>query len=290
MSVNFEIQKENIAIQFDLLRHEFDVRADGAVDHRAAEELIKSGKFSNPVVTKDLVVVDGRTSIEAQAMTDANYGSGKELIRVDVLSFNYDSLSEPDKAVVQAEALRRNYAPKGVYRRFATEDDCVVAVSQVIRLGVKKPEIKKLFSYLESARFEHIYDNANNTVMQQKIAQARQLIKASDGDMSPAQAAKKVGLSSVDGIVPTQGQGVRDKTFNELKSKQAALTRAITAVKNYADQRIKLLREGRASGLTVNRLLDHESKQVVKINKAHKDSKQRVEKELQQIIPNFHTK
>jgi hypothetical protein len=285
--MDFEKGIKTARVLYSALNHEFDVRADGAIDESAAAEMAK-GKFDNPLVTADLVVIDGRTAALAQLLKAGMPSDDKAYVEVDMLPFRYSTLSQSERSKLMAFSLQRNFSQR--YRRFSTEEDVVSTISQVIRgywPNVRKTAIQELFPFLGS-RFSALYDNALNAVRQQKISQARAIMK--DPNINTAQAAKMVGLPTTDGIIQTKGTGVRDKTFNEMKEKQAAVQRAVTFVKNYADSRLKLLREGRISGLTVKRLYDHEDKQVNKLNKIYDDAKRRVEKELVEYIPGYHTK
>ena len=284
--LNFEPTKKDVSVLLNKTRQQFDVRTDGSTDMEAAEEMAKADRIANSVVTLDWVYLDGRTGALAQAIKQAALGSPDVLITVDVLGFKYDTLTNSEKREFQAEALRRNYAAKG-FRRYATDEDCILTITNMIRLGGTKAQIKANMPYLGS-RFSRQYDVAKTTVINRKIAEARQLMH-DNPRLNAEQAAKQVGLESPEGIVPMQGTP-RDKTFHELKAKQAAIAKAVAQVAKYATQRLTWLREGKISGLTVNRLLDHETKQVCKLVKTHENAKTRVEKEVAAVIPGFHTK
>ena len=290
--MKFNPTKFSVKVAYKLLRDEFDVRVDGSISMEAAEEIAKAGSIRNPVVTNDWVFLDGRTGALGQLIANETIGTAAELCTVDVLPYAYDDLSNAEKAEFYAEALKRNFSR--VYRRLATEDDCVKVISDLIDMKrtksqwPSKAEIKDLVSFLGS-RFESQYTIAKNMVTQRLISQARQLMKE-DSSLSPLNAAKKVGLPNADGIIQTQGKAARDKTFNELKKKQAILTRAIAAIAQYATRRIQRLQDGTVSGLTVSRLLEYETKQMDKLVKTHESAKDRVTKVLRQTVPSFHTK
>jgi hypothetical protein len=286
MSLNFTVVRKGVSILATQGRHEFDVRTDGSVDMSSAEEMVSLGRISNSVVTTDYVFLDGRTGGVAQQIKSGTLGLPESLIVVDVLGFKYDTLNNTDKREFQAEALRRNFPVKG-FRRFATDEDCILAIVNMLNFGSTKAQIAIALDFL-GARFGRQYDIAKTTVVNRKIAQARGLM-ADNPRMNAEDAARKVGLDSPEGIIPQQG-APRDKTFHELKAKQAAIAKAITQVQKYAKDRLQWLRDGKISGLTINRLLDHETKQVCKLVKTHDDAKLRVEKEVAAVIPGFHTK
>lgn len=282
MSIDFEAKQKNVPVAFSELRDEFDVRADGTVDQGAAEEMALRGKIINSVITQDNVYLDGRTGAVGQLVQADTLGTPGAIVLCDVLGFRYDRLTNAQKAEFHAESLRRNH-PTGGYRRIATDEDCIKTIEGMIRLGQTKAKIQELLPYLGS-RFNRQFDNANNTVIQQKLVQARQLMK--DEHLTDLEAAKRVGLRSAEGIVNTTR--VHDKAFNAMKKKQAAITKAVTAVGNYATARVKALREGKTSGKVIEQLVANDTKQLVRLTRVHESATQRVTRELQNYIPGYH--
>lgn len=283
--MNFNPTQKGVRVKFTDLKHEFDVRADGTVDENAAVDMALLGKIANTVVFRDLVTLDGRTGAVAQLIRDNTIGDPDATILVDILDFAYSKLSSSQKAEAQAEALRRNYPTREGFRRLATDADCIQGIENLIHLGRTKTQIAELMPFLGS-RFVRQYDLAKNTITQQKIAMARQLMK--DEHLTDLEAAKRVGLDSSEGIVSTTR--THDKAFNALKKKQAAIQKAVAAVTRYATTRLDLLRGGKASGKVIEQLLANDTKQLARLTRVHGSARERVSKELEKYIPSYHVR
>jgi hypothetical protein len=295
--LDFEIVEHGIPTPHDILKpHEFDVRDEAGTNQDEVAELKRQlaandGKHKrNPVRTQDNVVVDGRNSLQADYEHQIERGILKPVTLMDVLGFKWSDLGKREQAQVMLWALGRNMDNKG-FRRLATRADKVMVVEQCLR--VKPPmtedEIYDKLPGTNRAEVRKIVKAASDSIVQQKLAYARQNMVESAGKVTPDQALKSAGLSG-HYLKALLGNGKkRVKPFSEEKTRLIRDQKIfVSRLQRQAKHNRDLFLEGRFPANQYREMLSIQRGTLLKLTATLRDIEARAEELILKKTPGFH--